>query len=246
MDGINWYCYSCLGLLFLTDFSPVGQWLLASPGNDASSFPLRLALLQWTVFVLPTMVCAKRSGWSLIKTLKLQPSTAKYYITGLLSGPALWLAINAAVALRTGNMPDVFSAWTNGAPSVAAAGAAADGAISPGMMLLGVGNGGTASIQQVLLLLLFAAASPAVAEELLFRGLLLTAVQQRLGSVDAVAVVAALFAMIHLDLQQFFLYCVLGGACGLITIRSGSVGPAVALHATFNATAVLAGLLLHR
>lgn len=86
----------------------------------------------------------------------------------------------------------------------------------------------------------------AVAEELLFRGLLLTAVQQRLGSIDAAAVVAALFALIHLDLQQFFLYCVLGGACGLITIRSGSVGPAIALHATFNATAVLAGLLLHQ
>jgi membrane protease YdiL (CAAX protease family) len=88
--------------------------------------------------------------------------------------------------------------------------------------------------------------TPAVAEELLFRGLLLTAVQQRLGNTDAVAVVAALFALIHLDLQQFFLYCVLGGACGLLAVRSGSVWPAVALHATFNATAVAAVLLLHR
>jgi membrane protease YdiL (CAAX protease family) len=89
-------------------------------------------------------------------------------------------------------------------------------------------------------------AERAVAEELLFRGLLLTAVQQRLGNTDAVAVVAALFALIHLDLQQFFLYCVLGGACGLLTVRSGSVWPAVVLHAAFNGTAVAAGLLLHR
>lgn len=80
----------------------------------------------------------------------------------------------------------------------------------------------------------------------MFRGLLLTAVQQRLGNTDAVAVVAALFALIHLDLQQFFLYCVLGGACGLLAVRSGSVWPAVGLHATFNATAVAAALLLQR
>lgn len=87
---------------------------------------------------------------------------------------------------------------------------------------------------------------PAVAEELLFRGFLLTALQQRLGSIDAVAVAAALFGLIHLDPQQFFLYCVLGGACGLVAVRSGSVWPAVVLHAAFNATAVAAGLLLHR
>lgn len=85
----------------------------------------------------------------------------------------------------------------------------------------------------------------AVAEELLFRGLLLTAVQQRLGATDAVAVCGAMFALSHLDLQQFFLYCVLGGASGLAAVRSGSVGPAMVLHAAFNATAVGAGLLLH-
>jgi membrane protease YdiL (CAAX protease family) len=87
---------------------------------------------------------------------------------------------------------------------------------------------------------------PAVAEELLFRGFLLTALQQRLGAIDAAAVAAALFALIHLDIQQFFLYCVLGGACGLLAVRSGSVWPAVVLHAGFNATAVATALLLHR
>lgn len=87
---------------------------------------------------------------------------------------------------------------------------------------------------------------PAVAEELLFRGFLLTATQQRLGNTDALAVTAALFAIIHLDPQQFFVYCVLGGACGLATVQSGSVWAAVGLHAAFNATAVAAGLLMHR
>jgi membrane protease YdiL (CAAX protease family) len=83
-----------------------------------------------------------------------------------------------------------------------------------------------------------------VAEELLFRGLLLTALRERLGSIDAVAVTGALFAIIHLDPQQFFVYCVLGFACGTAVLASGSAGPAMALHFAFNAAAVAAGMLL--
>lgn len=82
-----------------------------------------------------------------------------------------------------------------------------------------------------------------VAEELLFRGLLLTALQSRLGRIDAAAVAAALFALIHLQPEQFFLYCVLGLACGGALLGSGSVWPAVALHAGFNAAALVAGLV---
>jgi hypothetical protein len=40
MDGVNWYCYSVLGLLFLVDFTPLGA---ALGGPDA---PLKLATLQ--------------------------------------------------------------------------------------------------------------------------------------------------------------------------------------------------------
>lgn len=92
--------------------------------------------------------------------------------------------------------------------------------------------------------LLLGAAAGAAAEELLFRGLLLTAVQSRLGNTDAVAVVAAQFALMHLDPQQFWLFCVLGGACGVLAIRTRSVLPAILCHATFNASAAAAAGLL--
>lgn len=78
---------------------------------------------------------------------------------GLLAGPLLWLCINAAVALRTGNAQQFAAAFTDGLGAADAA--AADVAASPGMLLLGVGAGGIVSMQQVLLLLVFAAASPA-------------------------------------------------------------------------------------
>lgn len=83
----------------------------------------------------------------------------------------------------------------------------------------------------------------AVAEELLFRGLFLTALQDSLGWVDAVAVCAALFAAIHLSLQQFFSFAVLGFGAGALTVRSNSVYPAILLHGSYNATALVVGLL---
>jgi hypothetical protein len=67
------------------------------------------------------------------------------------------LCINAAIALRTGNAQQFTAALTGGLPA-----AAGEAAVSPGMLLLGLSDGGSsAGVQQVLLLLLFAAASPA-------------------------------------------------------------------------------------
>lgn len=80
----------------------------------------------------------------------------------------------------------------------------------------------------------------AVAEELLFRGFLLSALRKRLGRVDAVAVNGALFALMHLSVQQFFNYSLLGFACGFVAIGAGSVLPAVVLHASYNLAALLA------
>jgi len=82
-------------------------------------------------------------------------------------------------------------------------------------------------------------------EELLFRGFLLTAMQQRLGRTDAVAVSAALFALVHLSVEQFFPFCVLGFAAGFAAVASGSVWPAVLLHFGYNATGLALGLALH-
>ncbi|GJP42023.1 hypothetical protein CLOM_g4362, partial [Closterium sp. NIES-68] len=95
----------------------------------------------------------------------------------------------------------------------------------------------------VLQLFLWVAVSPAVAEELLFRGLLLTALQDRLGRIDAAMLSAALFALFHLSLSLFFPNMALGIAAGLLAVYSNSVLPAVALHTTYNASALLYALM---
>ncbi|CAI7736552.1 unnamed protein product [Closterium sp. NIES-54] len=114
----------------------------------------------------------------------------------------------------------------------------------------------------MLQLFLWVAVSPAVAEELLFRGLLLTALQERLGRrlgssspygnpflsslslrIDAAMLSAALFALFHLSLSLLFPSMALGIAAGLLAVYSNSVLPAVALHATSNASAHLYALM---
>ncbi|CAI7899937.1 unnamed protein product [Closterium sp. NIES-53] len=95
----------------------------------------------------------------------------------------------------------------------------------------------------LLQLFLWVVVSPAVAEELLFRGLLLTALQERLGRIDAAMLSAAIFALFHLSLSLLFPNMALGISAGLLAILSNSVMPAVALHATYNASALLYALV---
>jgi membrane protease YdiL (CAAX protease family) len=82
-------------------------------------------------------------------------------------------------------------------------------------------------------------------EELLFRGLLLTALQSRFGRVDSVALCGALFALVHLSMEQFFPFSLLGFAAGFAAVASGSVWPAVLLHLSYNVTGLALGVALH-
>ncbi|CAI5531231.1 unnamed protein product [Closterium sp. Naga37s-1] len=92
-------------------------------------------------------------------------------------------------------------------------------------------------------LLLWVAVSPAVAEELLFRGLLLMALQERLGRIDAAMLSAALFARFHLSLARLFPNMALGIAAGLLAVYSNSDLPAVALHTTLDPSALIYALM---
>jgi len=86
------------------------------------------------------------------------------------------------------------------------------------------------------------------AEELIFRGVLLSALLER-GPPDpiarqrrAVIVSSVLFGLVHFEPQIMIQTGLLGAAAALLRLRSGSLWPAVTLHAVNNAvaTAVLA------
>ncbi|MBD8879413.1 CPBP family intramembrane metalloprotease [Rhodanobacter sp. 7MK24] len=96
----------------------------------------------------------------------------------------------------------------------------------------------------IALTLVVASAGPLV-EELLFRGVLLSALLRRLRTAWAVLVSAVLFALVHLPDLHWLWYALpnlalLGVALAWLRLRSGSLWPAVIAHGCNNLLAMAA------
>jgi membrane protease YdiL (CAAX protease family) len=87
-------------------------------------------------------------------------------------------------------------------------------------------------------LLLFALL-PALCEELLFRGAIARGLRPRLGLVGAAVLSSAYFALLHGSVARLPITFALAMVLALVTLRSGSLVPAIAIHAGNNAAAVL-------
>lgn len=86
-----------------------------------------------------------------------------------------------------------------------------------------------------------------IAEELLYRGLLLRSLERRFSSAGASRVVAVggavvltglVFALMHFQVLQFAGLALFGILCGSLAVKTGRLAPAMAAHIAFNATAV--------
>jgi ABC-2 type transport system permease protein/sodium transport system permease protein len=88
--------------------------------------------------------------------------------------------------------------------------------------------------------LLAMAITPAICEELFFRGYLQNALQTKLPAWGAILISAALFGIFHLSvgglavLERVISSAMLGVVLGWVCWRSGSVWPGIALHLTHN------------
>ena len=89
----------------------------------------------------------------------------------------------------------------------------------------------------VILVLVVVVGAPVV-EELFFRGLLLRALQARVGSVAAVLVSGVLFGLAHFEPLQLPVLAGFGVVLGIVALRTGRLGPGIFAHAAFNALAV--------
>jgi membrane protease YdiL (CAAX protease family)/ferredoxin len=81
-------------------------------------------------------------------------------------------------------------------------------------------------------------------EEVVFRGVLLGALQDRYGGVVAIVASSALFAAFHMNAWMFVPVAVMGAACALLAIRTRSLLPAYALHLAYNGVAVFLAFVL--
>jgi len=81
---------------------------------------------------------------------------------------------------------------------------------------------------------------PGVCEEILFRGFVLRGLASRLSPPAAILWTAVLFGAFHFDLYRFLPTTVLGILLGALVWLTGSLWPAMLLHAANNTIAVLA------
>lgn len=97
----------------------------------------------------------------------------------------------------------------------------------------------TAAPQGAALLGIGVAVAPGIAEELLFRGLVLGALLERFGAIPAVAVSSLLFAAMHLDPAHMAGAAVLGLYLGAVRIATGSTLVCIVCHVVNNAFAIV-------
>lgn len=85
------------------------------------------------------------------------------------------------------------------------------------------------------------AITPAICEELLFRGYVQRQAERGAGIVAGILISGIVFGLYHIRLTQAIPLCVLGVYLAWLTWRTGSLWPAVAVHFTNNAIAVAIG-----
>lgn len=84
------------------------------------------------------------------------------------------------------------------------------------------------------------------AEELFFRGLLLRAVEKRWSLAVAVVASTVVFGLSHFQGIQLPALLLFGAVAGVLTVRTGRLGPAILCHAGFNAWTLFLLLVVDR
>lgn len=104
--------------------------------------------------------------------------------------------------------------------------------------------GGLAADHGLVGLILLGAVLAGVAEEALFRGVMLTGLRKHLPPAAAVLICALLFAAMHLSPWRFLPQFALGCLLGWLTLRTGSCWPAAVAHAVHNGVLLAIGQLV--
>ena len=95
----------------------------------------------------------------------------------------------------------------------------------------------------VVMLVLIVGIGAPIFEELFYRGLVLRAVEKRFGTVVAVVSSGIFFGVAHLNAPLLMPgLAAFGIVLGVLTVRSGRLGPAIAAHLAFNMATVVAML----
>ena len=187
-------------------------------GSALQAWNLRagVAVTQWGLILLPSLLFLRRYGADLRASL------------GLYRPP--WRSMLAAVAIGV-------TAWY---PVLWLSAASAPSADDPSRRMVEEMFRALLGTEVSLVVALFVVAvSPAVCEEVLFRGVLLRSFLRRFHPRTAILLTALLFGVFHMSLERVLPTAGLGVVLGVLAWRSGSLLPGVVFHALHNGLSVL-------
>lgn len=102
----------------------------------------------------------------------------------------------------------------------------------------------SASGAGIVALVLVVCVGAPIAEEVFFRGFLLRATERRFGTAVAVVVSTVVFGLGHLQGIQLPALLLFGAVAGVLTVRTGRLGPAIVCHMGFNTWTIIQLLVL--
>ncbi len=196
-----------------------GLWVstLAEVALNVSGMALLNAIYYLPFVGLPLFLYARRRP-GLSESLRLNPLPGLSVLSLALLG---LLSVYAASALT--------AAWGVGLDAL--------GLRAPGATPM------PRTERELALSILTMAAFPAVCEELLFRGFVLSAWESR-GTGFAIAVTAVLFALLHGNLYGLPAYLLVGAVAGFVTFALDSIYAGIAYHTLYNAACLILPYLL--
>jgi len=180
--------------------------------QDLDMLPMILGT-QYGMILAPVLLAVAAFGFTPRTTFALQRPPVKGLVAALLIGISAW-TFAAGVLLRLLPPPDSLSEALKKA------------------VLLGDKPGSLA------LALLVIAITPAVCEELYFRGLILSGLR-RLGMWPALIISALMFGILHASLYRLLPTAFLGLLLGYVVWKTGSILASILVHALNNGIAVV-------
>lgn len=181
-----------------------------------------VAATLWGLILPATLAFTVVARVDLRETLRLRAPSARAVIAALLCGLGAWAVVTALVVPLQSHFLPVPKELVE---------------TLEGLLEVPEGPLGTAILIFVLAL------TPAVCEEVAFRGFILSGFGGRRPRAGAIVATALLFGLLHLSLFRFAGTFVLGLIAGVLAARSRSIFPAMLFHFTSNATLLLASQL---
>ncbi|PKL85959.1 MAG: hypothetical protein CVV22_05350 [Ignavibacteriae bacterium HGW-Ignavibacteriae-1] len=182
-----------------------------------------IVLTQFGTFFLLAIVIAKRSG-DIKSSLRLNWNFPTVWLIPLTLG---WLTMivleSSIITFAIYLLPHEMGAWL------------ANQFESLDKFYRDIFSLDSTNFTQILVVLLAGALTPAICEELFFRGMLLSKTRQYVSIRSSLILTSLLFAAIHFQPVSFIMLFIIGLYLGVTVIITGSIYPAIIIHFINNA-----------